>query len=112
MPGVTSTSESFKVALDFAKLPAEQTGDATDLHSVLFVICLHNYRGFHGFRMNSAMFSAHPEEREILLMEGVRMAVMGVEEMYIDNSDSDDMFWHDFNKKFITVIYLFHTLVM
>ena len=59
--------------------------------------------------MNSAMFSAHPEEREILLMEGVPMAVMSVEEMYIDNSDSDDMFWHDFNKKFITVIYLFHT---
>ena len=110
LPGMTSTSESFKVAMDFAKLPAGQAADATDLHSVLFVICLHNYRGFKGFRMNSSMFSAHPEEREILLREGAHMAVMGVEDMYIDNSESGDVFWRDFDKKTITVIYLFHTI--
>ena len=109
LPGVTSTSESFKVALNFARLPAGDANSATDLYSVLFVICLHNWYGFHGLRMNSSMFSAHAEEREILLGEGVQMAVMGVEDMYIDNSESDDAFWVDFNKKTITVIYLFHT---
>ena len=109
LPGVTSTSESFKVALNFAKLPVDQATSASHLQSVLFVICLQNYTGFSGFRMNTGMFSAHPEEREILFMEGVQVAVMGVEEMYIDNSESDDVFWRHFDKKTITVIYLFHT---
>ena len=58
--------------------------------------------------MNSAMFSAHPEEREILLMEGVNVAVLGIEDMYIDNSEIADPFWKDFNMKSVTVIYLYH----
>ena len=107
MPGMTSTSESFKVAMNFAKQPAG-TDNPMNLQSVLFVICLHNYHGFYGLRLNSAMYSAHPEEREILLTEGAPMFVMGVEEMYIDNFESDDIFWADFNMKSINVIYLFH----
>ena len=54
LPGATSTSESFKVALDFARAPANESADSLPLHSVLFVICLHNWNGFAGFRMNSA----------------------------------------------------------
>ena len=54
LPGATSTSESFKVALDFARAPANESADSLPLHSVLFVICLHNWEGFTGFRMNSA----------------------------------------------------------
>ena len=108
LPGATSTSESFKVALDFARAPSNQSSDSLPLHSVLFVICLHNYEGFAGFRMNSAMFSAHPEEREILLVEGVNVAVLGIEDMYIDNTEVADPFWKDFNMKSVTVIYLYH----
>ena len=54
LPGTTLTSESFKVALDFARAPANESADSLPLHSVLFVICLHNWGGFNGFRMNSA----------------------------------------------------------
>ena len=108
LPGATSTSESFKVALDFARAPPSQSAASEQLHSVLFVICLHNYERFNGFRMNSAMFSAHPEEREILLMEGVAMYVLGMEEMYIDNFESTDAFWKNFNMKTVTVVYLYH----
>ena len=58
--------------------------------------------------MNSALYGAHPEEQEILLMEGVQVAVLGVEDMHIDNSLSADPFWDDFNHKTVTVVYLFH----
>ena len=55
-----------------------------NFHSVLFVICLHNYDGFCGFQMNSSRLSAHPNEKEILLLEGAPMAIIGVEELTID----------------------------
>ena len=72
LPGATSTSVSFKVALEFA-LPFQ---NAKYHNSTLFVICCHNYFGFNGFRMDSALHSAHPYEQEVLLMEGVPMAVL------------------------------------
>ena len=65
LQGSTSTSEDYRVALRFANTtdPKKQL--------VLFVFCIHNYRnGFNGFRLNSDSFSAHPGERELLLMEG------------------------------------------
>ena len=80
----------------------------SNLHSTIFVICIHNYGGFNGFRMDSALFTAHPGEREVLFMEGARMAVLGVEEIYIDNSWTNDPFWNHFNKKHLNVIYLFN----
>ena len=87
LPGVTSTSTSYRVALQFSKAASEPTtAKAKTLQSVVFAICLHNFEGFDGFRMNSALYGAHPEEQEILLMEGVQVAVLGVEDMHIDNS--------------------------
>ena len=64
---------------------------------------------FNGFRMNSALYSAHPQEKEVLLIEGAEMAVMGLEDFYIDNQMQTDTFWDDFNQKHITVVYLFHS---
>ena len=107
LPGTVSTSESFRVALQFARVPKD-TKESDDLHSVLFAICIHNYDNYNGFRMNSALFSAHPQEKELLLIEGAPAAVLGVDEIYIDNSSSGDDFWKDFNKKTVYVIYLFH----
>ena len=80
----------------------------SNLHSTIFVICIHNYHGFEGFRMDSALFTAHPGEREVLLMEGATMAVLGVEEIYVDNSWTNDPFWTPFNNKHLNVIYLFN----
>ena len=89
--GTTSTSESYRTALNFARPPKQPTKEFIML-STLKVICIHNYGGFNGFRMNSALFSAHPGEREVLLMEGSPMVVLGMEEMYIDNLWTDDPF--------------------
>lgn len=109
LPGATSTSVSFKVALEFA-MPSQNTNHHV---STLFVICCHNYglglTGFKGFRMDSALHSAHPYEQEVLLMEGVRMAVLAQDDIIIDNSmTSSDPFWISFKNKTISVIYLFH----
>ena len=59
--------------------------------------------------MNSALYSAHPQEKEVLLVEGAPMAVMGLEDFYIDNQMQTETFWDGFNKKTITVVYLFHS---
>lgn len=76
---------------------------------VLFVICVHNWDGYNGFRLNSLDHTAHPEEKEVLLADGVRMAVMGIEEILIDRSEGlDDDMWNKLNGKKLTVIYMFH----
>ena len=58
LPGAQSTSVSFKVALEFA-FPTKDTQGHVP---TLFVICCHNFMGFSGFRMDSALHSAHPYE--------------------------------------------------
>ena len=60
--------------------------------------------------MDSALYGAHPNEKEILLVEGVRVYMLGVEEMEVDNFLAGDDFWNDLNMKRVTVIYLFHTV--
>lgn len=42
-------------------------------------------------------------------MEGTPVAVMGSEEVFIDNESSGDDFWNDFNHRKITVIYLMNS---
>ena len=77
---------------------------------VLFVICIHNYYYINGLRMNTAQFSAHPDERELILMEGAPVAVMGSEEILIDNVHTRDSYWDSFNGKKITIIYMFQAV--
>ena len=103
LQGSTSTSEDYRVALKFA--------DTTDPKKqlVLFVICIHNYEGYNGLRMNSDCFSAHPDEREVLLMEGAPVIVMGSEEVLIDNGHTGQPFWTSLNGKKIIIIYMFHS---
>ena len=67
LPGATSTTVSFRVALQFA-MPTEKD---KGLVPTLFVIACHNYHLFTGFRMDSALHSAHPHEQEILFQEGL-----------------------------------------
>ena len=44
---------------------------------------MENYRGYNGFRLNSTLYGAHPEENELLLPDGVQVQVMGIEEIVI-----------------------------
>ena len=57
---------------------------APPLHPVLLILTIQNYRGFPGFRATSGDFSAHSYEREVVLMEGMRMYVLGVEERRVE----------------------------
>ena len=106
--GAQSTSMSFKVALEFA-----MPGKLVDgMVPTLFVVCIHNWFGYQGFRLSSAFHSAHPYEQELLLIEGVNVAVIGNEDLLIDNSmTSLDPFWEPFNNRVISVVYLFHGFV-
>ena len=59
--------------------------------------------------MNSVEFSAHADEKEVLFAEGTAVAVMGVDEVLIDNGNTADPFWHQFNGKTITIVYFFQS---
>lgn len=40
---------------------------------------IQNYRGYAGFRLNKHEYSAHPNQRQILLREGIPMFVADIE---------------------------------
>lgn len=79
---------------------------------VIFVTCVHNYYAFEGFRLDSHMYTAHPDEKEILLCEGAPVAVIGSEEVRFDRHAFSDPFMKYFNGKKIIIIYLFHSSVL
>lgn len=88
---------------------------------------MHNYnefKGAQGFRLNDTKYSAHYQEKEVILAEGTPMVVLDIEEVQMDRFDKRmsvyDQFWDnfggqgpiaglDFSGKTITVIYLFNT---
>lgn len=97
------------------------------MRQVLFVICMHNYGPFAGFRMNNNNCSAHYAENEVLLMEGAPMFVLGIEEIDVDHSKRHDFlslsimtdadrnflenekcYWRDFDGRKLTIVYLFN----
>lgn len=89
----------------------------------IFIICFHNFScwyPYYGFRMNLQSYSAHHHEHEMILMDGITMLVLKIEDWQIkwdDNEhDSDDdaddgeaaKFWKDNNGSKFKVIYLFN----
>lgn len=117
LPGFVSTTENFKIALKFAKCNTQNK------RMVLFAIFVGNLSSFTGFRLNSSSYSAHPQEQEFLLAEGLPVSVLAVEEQLIDveinnssnanfemqyDDDVDEMpSSPDTDKQIITVIYLY-----
>ena len=93
-----------KVALDFVKPALTNKNE----EPVLFVIAVNNYSGYRGFRMDSCLYSAHPQEKEILFAEGTPVAVLGVEEVKFEEDTFTDDFMKDFNAKSLNIIYLYH----
>ena len=100
MQGITSASQSLRTALKYGKTtsPSRRT--------VIFVINLQNYRGFQGFRLNREDFSSHYHEKEVLLLEGIPMFVLGVEDVILDLRKNNKTIWKEFNQKTITFIHL------
>ena len=102
IPQITSCSQSLKVALNLA-IPDEPKPGYS---SVLFVIICHNYYSPKGIRLNNGAYTPFPAEREMLLMEGVAVWVLEVEEsIYIDN-DHDS--FTKFNGSTLTIVHLYH----
>ena len=78
----TSTSKSKDVAIQFA------TKDASD-QKVPLIFCYFLAKGSksgHKFLMNSALYSAYPEEEELLLDDGHEFTVRKVEENQVFNN--------------------------
>lgn len=80
--GFSSTSENYEVAHKFASESiSKATDDGKDArHPIIMVFCVLNYKGYTGFRLNTANYSEHCYEREVLLQEGFRVHVLGVTE--------------------------------
>lgn len=93
------------------------------------MISIQNYRGISGFRLNHQAYSAHDHEQEFLLMEGLQVFVLKVEEATIDFADHENLemgsqaseipgkkshlsaehkLWHAMHGKTITFIHLFN----
>ena len=102
LPGNTSTSRSIKVALNFAKVPQQDSNTTTN--SVIFVFLFTNYCGFPGFRLSDSRYSAYPNEEEYLLVEGCPVRVLQIADMVITNSHPAVA---RYNGKTITVFYLY-----
>ena len=108
LKGQTATSESFRIALDFARTNVNTNNSQNQM--VLFVLVAHNYSGlgYTGFRLNNELYTAHPGEKEVLFMEGTEVAVVGVDEVRFDEKAFTDPFMKFLNAKFLTIVYLFH----
>ena len=77
LQGTTSTYKNFEYALELSKC----TSYNTFLHTpVLFVYSIRNYTGFQGFRLSDKRYSVYPSEQEYLLVEGLVVYVLDVEE--------------------------------
>lgn len=70
------------------------------------MMCMQNYYGFKGLRVNLTRYSSHHFEEEVLLMEGIKMFVVRVEEITF-KSEIDSM--KKYNDKRVTLIYLFNS---
>ena len=80
--GPVSAYDSFDIALNFC-LTVPET-----METVLFVFCMHNWRTIKGFRLNHQQYSAHYLEQETLLMDGIDLTVLAVDEIQIDLAKS------------------------
>ena len=104
MQGTTAATLNPRVALDFANCNQKQV--ALGLRPVVFVLCMQNYYGFKGVRVNLTRYSSHHFEEEVLLMDGIKMFVVSVEEVTFQ-SEIDSM--QKYNDKRLTLIYLFNS---
>ncbi len=73
---------------------------------VVFVISLQNYGNFAGFRANSELYSAHANEKELVLKEGIQMWVMKVDSFKVDEVTTSDSLYQGYAGKVITFIHM------
>ena len=115
LQGNTITFESFGVALNFIRCEEEQDPNDTNLYDftnreninecpVIFMISVQNYNNFNGFRLNGEKYSAYPQEKEVILLDGTQVVVMKVEDIKVDQQAEE---FKQINGKTLTFIHLF-----
>jgi len=106
MPGTTSTSSNLGVGLKFSRCGIEYK--TMSGKSVLFVFFFKNYYGFRGFRLNQPEYSAFPDEEEYLLIEGIPVTVLKVEENMVLDCKDITAVKDKYHGQTINVVYLFN----
>lgn len=94
--GHISANENYRIALNQIK----RIGSREDTHQqVLFVILMQNYskKGLGAFRLNGESYSAHPDEQEVLLMDGLPVFVLHIEQVFVENPLTSDNLWKHLN---------------
>ena len=64
----------------------KQDTQLNKMQRVLFFISVQNYNGFNGFRLNGEKYSAYPQEREVILLDGTKVIVMKIEDVEMPQS--------------------------
>ena len=108
MPGTTSTSSNLGVALGFSKCSTSIEDIELTGKSVLFVFFFQNYTGFPGFRLNQPEFSAFPDEEVYLLMEGIRVRVLKVDENILMDCKTITAVKDMYDGQTINIVYLYN----
>ena len=70
----------------------------------MFLISVQNYNGFNGFRLNGEKYSAYPLEREVVLLDGTKVAVMKAEDIEVKNKNRE---FKELDGHTVTFIHLF-----
>ena len=76
LPNFVTAYTSMSQALDLISEEKEK------LQPVLMVLCIHNLRQFHGFRLNTDQYSARPQEGEIVFNQGLKVMLVGQDKIY------------------------------
>ena len=118
--GYTSAYESPDVAIEVAKTMMESAEggkeDGGEKELVLFVLCLQNYNsnGFKGFRLNNKLYSAHPHEQRVILIDGTELVVVKAEEVgveAIENQRTQELL-SSFKKEKLTIVYALNSYLL
>ena len=78
--------------------------------SVLFVFFFKNWWGFNGFRLNQPEYSAFPFEEEYLLMEGIPVRVLKVDENVVMDCKAKEAIRLQYDGQTINIVYLYNGL--
>jgi len=96
LPGFTTMTENFKIAFEKALMSHEFAQNQNDFESlpVVFILTIKDPSEMRAFRLNNHIYSAYPDELEVILQAGFLCYVLRTEEI-------------EYDEKTIQVVHLF-----
>ena len=84
----------------------DQKNNAASADNVqaIFVLSAQNYSGFKYFRMNREKYSAYPHEKEIILADGTKTVIIGVQKVSLN---LDQEAFTGLTSNVLTIIHMF-----